>query len=108
MDLQKLVDCIYTPACIVSVEKKTDGGYGDIRLVAGNKKYTEMAILRKGLDEFSSEFVSSVFLISTVFSSTDFFAIPLFVVLFLSTGYCSVKSLISFCCLISFAFFFYK
>ena len=58
MDLQKLVDCIYTPACIVSVEKKTDGGYGDIRLVAGNKKYTEMAILRKGLDEFSSEFVS--------------------------------------------------
>ena len=41
MDFQEYADIYDAPTCIISVEKKTDGGYGDIRLVAGNRKYTE-------------------------------------------------------------------
>ena len=47
MDFQKFVDTFYSPTCIVSVEKTKDGGYGEIRLVAGNKKYTDMIELRR-------------------------------------------------------------
>lgn len=39
MDFQKIVDGISAMACIVSVELKEDGGYGDLRIVAGNQKY---------------------------------------------------------------------
>ena len=45
MDLQSFVDNFYEPTCVVSVEK-TDDGYGEIRLVAGNKKYTDMIEMR--------------------------------------------------------------
>ena len=38
MDLQKLADSFHAPTCIISVEKKEDGGYGEIRLVAGNEE----------------------------------------------------------------------
>ena len=42
MDFQILADSFFSPACIVSVEKTKEGGYGDIRLVAANGKYTDM------------------------------------------------------------------
>ena len=41
MDFQEYADIYDAPTCIISVEKKSDGGYGDIRLVAGNKQYTD-------------------------------------------------------------------
>lgn len=41
MDLQSFVDNIEPMTCIISVEKLPDGGYGDIRLVAGNKAYID-------------------------------------------------------------------
>ena len=42
MDFQSIVDSIYVPTCVVSVEKREDGGYGDIRLEAGNQKYADL------------------------------------------------------------------
>lgn len=30
MDFQTIADSIFAPTCIVSVEKKKDGGYGDV------------------------------------------------------------------------------
>lgn len=50
MDLQKLVDTVFAPTCVVSVEKKKDGGYGDIRLVTANKKYADMIGMRSKHD----------------------------------------------------------
>ena len=41
MDFQNLADSFFAPTCIISVEKKPGGGYGDIRIVAGNKSYLE-------------------------------------------------------------------
>ena len=43
MDFQGLADSFYSTTCILSVEKKEDGGYGEIRIVAGNAKFIEMA-----------------------------------------------------------------
>ena len=42
MDLQRFVDSFFSPTCIVSVQRTNGGGYGEIRLVAGNKKYIDM------------------------------------------------------------------
>ena len=39
MDFQSFVDKIEPMACIISVERFTDGSYGNIRLVTGNKAY---------------------------------------------------------------------
>ena len=50
MDFQKFVDSLFSPVCVVSVEKKKDGGYGEIRLVAGNRKYTDMIDTRTDPD----------------------------------------------------------
>ena len=41
MDYQKIVDDIGEIACVVSVELKENGGYGDLRIVAGNKAYID-------------------------------------------------------------------
>lgn len=46
MDFQSIVDSVYVPTIVVSVEKREDGGYGDIRLAAGNKKYADLLDLR--------------------------------------------------------------
>lgn len=43
MDFQKIADSFSSMACVVSVERKSGGGYGDIRLVAGNKLFIDMA-----------------------------------------------------------------
>ena len=39
MDLQSFVDMMDTMTCIISVETKEDGSYGDIRIVTGNPAY---------------------------------------------------------------------
>ena len=39
MDLQAFVDTFDCMTCIMSVEMKEDGNYGDIRIVTGNKAY---------------------------------------------------------------------
>ena len=41
MDFQKYVDNFEPMTCIISIEKLENGGYGDIRIVAGNKAYVE-------------------------------------------------------------------
>lgn len=41
MNFQELVDQFQAPTCIISVQRTTDSGYGEIRLVAGNKSYLE-------------------------------------------------------------------
>ena len=41
IDLQKFVDCFVPMTCIISVETFSDGSYGKIRLVAGNKAYID-------------------------------------------------------------------
>ena len=41
MNFMNLVDSFHAPTCILSVEKTPDGGYGDIRIVVGNKKYLQ-------------------------------------------------------------------
>ena len=46
MDFQKIADAFYTPTCVVSVERLREGGYGEIRLVAGNRRYVEMVDTR--------------------------------------------------------------
>ena len=49
MDFQIIVDSFFSPTCIVSVEK-TETGYGDIRIVAVNKKYLYMIDQRRGYE----------------------------------------------------------
>ena len=51
MDFQKFVDSLFSPACIVSVEKKEDGGYGDIRIVTANRKYADILSTREMPEE---------------------------------------------------------
>ena len=46
MDFQVLVDSLFTPTCIVSVEKKENGGCGEMRIVAANEKYADMIGMR--------------------------------------------------------------
>ena len=41
MDLQAFVDCIDAVTCVISVEMKEDGHYGDICIVAGNDAYVK-------------------------------------------------------------------
>ena len=41
MDFQGLVDKIEPMACVISVEKFSDGSFGNIRLVTGNKAYID-------------------------------------------------------------------
>ena len=46
MDIQRFADTFFSPTCIISVQKTADGGYGDIRIAACNKKYMEMIEIR--------------------------------------------------------------
>ena len=43
MDFQKYADGFYSTTGIISVERKEDGGCGDIRIVTGNQKFIVMA-----------------------------------------------------------------
>ncbi len=41
MDYQKIVDGMAAMTCVLSVEKTPDGGYGEIRIVTGNRGYID-------------------------------------------------------------------
>ena len=41
MSFQQVVDGIGAMTCVVSVEKRPNGGYGDIRIVTGNRAYID-------------------------------------------------------------------
>ncbi len=41
MDFQQIADSMAAMTCIVSVEKRPNGGYGDIRIVTGNRAYID-------------------------------------------------------------------
>lgn len=41
MDFQQIVDHMGAMTCVVSVQKRPDGGHGDIRIVAGNRAYID-------------------------------------------------------------------
>lgn len=43
MDLQKFAESFHTNTCIMSVEQFSDGSYGNIRIVTGNRPYMESA-----------------------------------------------------------------
>jgi diguanylate cyclase (GGDEF)-like protein len=69
MEFQKLVDSFYAPTCIMSVEKTEDGRHGEIRMVAGNKKYKDMIDIRvkqeAGVDELEG---GTAFVPDTIYS----------------------------------------
>ena len=48
MDWKSLADSFYTMTCVLSVEKKPDGGCGTIRIVTGNRKYIDSIALAAG------------------------------------------------------------
>lgn len=50
MDFQEFADSFLSPVCVVSVEKKEGGGYGDISFVACNSKYIDMIEQREDPD----------------------------------------------------------
>lgn len=50
MDFQKLADSFLVPSCVMSVQRTADGGYGEIRIVAGNAQYLEPIIHPVHLD----------------------------------------------------------
>ncbi len=41
MDYQKIVDGMAAMTCVVSVEKRPEGGHGEIRIVTGNRAYID-------------------------------------------------------------------
>ena len=43
MDFQRIADSYYPSTSIISVKKTSDGGYGDIRIVTGNKRFMDFA-----------------------------------------------------------------
>ncbi len=54
MDVQKIADSFETMTCIMSVEKLPGGGYGTIRIEAGNEAYV------KSIEDFSQVSASSM------------------------------------------------
>ena len=44
MDLQKFIDGFDTVSCVMSVQVNSDGSYGNIRIVCGNKAYVDSVI----------------------------------------------------------------
>lgn len=56
MDWKKFVDRFGPMTCILSVEKKPDGGYGTIRIVTGNNAYLDsLALAAGGVDLDSTQ-----------------------------------------------------
>jgi diguanylate cyclase (GGDEF)-like protein len=46
VDFQSIADSLFAPSCVISVEKKPDNKYGEIRIAAGNKKYADILATR--------------------------------------------------------------
>lgn len=39
MDFQNYIDGFHSSTCVVSIEKRSDGGYGDVRIVGKQTFY---------------------------------------------------------------------
>ena len=58
MKFQEVADSIAAMTCIMSVEKKEDGGYGDIRIVTGNEAYiASIEQPQDGITMLNSKFI---------------------------------------------------
>ena len=55
MDWKSFVECFGSMTCILSVEKKPDGGCGTVRIVTGNGKYIDSLALAAGGVEMDSD-----------------------------------------------------
>ena len=55
MDWKRFVEQFSTATCVLSVEKRPEGGYGTIRLVTGNGKYLDALALAGGGVELDSD-----------------------------------------------------
>lgn len=62
MDFQSIVDSLYAPTCVVSVEKRTDGGYENIRIVAGNERYAGLLNLRPEPSDPADDDMEGIFI----------------------------------------------
>ena len=56
-DFQTLVDGMGAMTCVVSVEKKADGGHGKFRIVTGNKSYIDSIERPIGYEMLTGKFV---------------------------------------------------
>ena len=58
MKFQEVADSIAATTCVMSVEKKEDGGYGEIRIVTGNEAYiASIEQPQDGITMLNSKFV---------------------------------------------------
>lgn len=55
MDWKSFVERFDSMTCIISVEKKTDGGCGTVRIVTGNRRYLDSLALAAGGVDLDSE-----------------------------------------------------
>ncbi len=55
MDWKGFVDHFEPATCVISVEKKPEGGPGTIRIVSGNQKYIDALALAAGGVELDSD-----------------------------------------------------
>ena len=55
MDWKCFADRFEPMTCVLSVEKKADGGYGTVRIVTGNEKYIDSLALAAGGVEMDSD-----------------------------------------------------
>lgn len=66
MDFQGYLETCDSVTCIMSVEKKPDGGYGDIRIVAGNQAYIDS--IERNEDEKSDIAKEKVFVPNSLYT----------------------------------------
>ena len=57
MGFQSVVDSIEKAACVVSVERLENGGYGKIRIVTGNRAYIDTIEKPVGMEMLANKFV---------------------------------------------------
>ena len=55
MDWKRFADHFEPMTCVLSVEKKADGGHGTVRIVTGNEKYIDSLALAAGGVEMDSD-----------------------------------------------------
>ena len=66
MNFQEYLDTCDSMTCIMSVEKKPDGGYGDIRIVAGNQAYIDS--IERNEDENSDIAKEKIFVPNSLYT----------------------------------------
>ena len=57
-ELQKIADCFDAMTCVISVERRPEGGYGTIRIVTGNRAYLDsMEHPAPGTEMLTTQFI---------------------------------------------------